>query len=466
MVIVSAVLVAAVAVATYLFDADLSGVRPSFGAGIDSKTGNQVVRDFLAAQDAENRALVTGDQSQLEEHLTGNALQDLEQQVASTTPAPTTEVNLRIQSLDVVEARDPNDPSVVIQIQEDAVKTLTAYPENAAPTQQTVSFHGDFWMSPSNGHYLITDQAIQNQPTSPFPGFALAALAFVWVVFAGLLFARTRTGQAVPSASSRPVTSASRVEAEAPAAAIARTPIEAAPVELVVRTFGGLHLIHSDKDLVAELDQRPVTGFVWQRLMVGTIDDPNYRPSREEIGRQLRPTLARSAQLRQIRNVVYQFRELPAPLKDRVDVDAQAFRFKADACDIDALNLVAAAARISGGQSQDPIDVAGVRRIYDESAGTFLPDFEKAEDHATDHHPSSTRMIAGIRAMLADKRAELGLALARSYIANDQASNAVAVLEPLVRQREDRKDLADGLAAAYRKAGRDAEAAALAARFG
>jgi DNA-binding SARP family transcriptional activator len=459
--LVSALLVAVVGAATYLVDADLSGVRPSFGSGVDPGLGNRVVRDFTADHEAEARALSSGDQSQLENRLTGNALQDVAQQISSNASAATTPmVTFRPTSLSVIQARDPNDPSVVIEVREDGVKTLVTTYQNAAPTEQSVTFHGDFWMRESNGRYLITDQTVEVQPSSPLPALAVAALALLAVAAAGLLVRRSRSGLAFLPAPPRASTSPPSV---APTQAAG---LEAQPAELVVRTFGGLHLMQGGKDWVQALEQRPVTGFVWQRLLIGAIRDPASRPSREELTRQVGPALDRKTRLKRMRNVVYHgLRELPAVLKDRILVEPQALGFKLEGCDVDAVNLIKASTDAAGRETLAPSETVWAQRVYDESAGIFLPDFEKVEDFATDHHPTCTDLVKEVRGLLASKRADLATALADTYLASGRSAQAIAALEPVVREHPNRKDLAVRLAAAYRSAGRDAEAKALLERF-
>ncbi len=463
--VVSAMLVAAVGVGTYLFDPDLSEVRPSFGSGINSSTGSRVVHDFLADQDAAAKAQATGDQGQLEGYLTGNALQDVAQQIASNPLPPNSEVKVRLESLSVIQARDPNDPGVVIEVQEDAVKTFVTHPQNAAPSEQSVSFHGDFWMREANGRYAITDQVIRNEPTSALPAIGLGALALVWVAAAALLVLRSRSLRATPAAvpsTPQPAGDARRIPTPTPpAVAIADK------AELVVRTFGGLHLLHDGKDWVQSLDRSPVTRFVWQRLLVGTIRDPAFRPSRDELARQASPpALDRNTQLKRVRNFVYQLRELPAALKDRIVVAPQALSFNLEGCEVDAVNLLKASAATSGRATLEASETIWAQRVFDESAGTFLPDFEQVDDLVTDHHPTCSELIRELRETLIGKRIDLAIVLADTYSANGRPVQSIAVLEPMLREREQRKDLADRLAAAYRSAGRDAEAEALAARFG
>ena len=236
--------------------------------------------------------------------------------------------------------------------------------------------------------------------------------------------------------------------------------------ELVVRTFGGLHLMHGGRDWVQALEQRPVTGFVWQRLLIGAIRDPVVRPSRDELARQVSPAYGRETQLKRMRNVVYHgLPELPAVLKDRILVESQAFSFKLDGCAVDALELVKAGTALAGRKTLGPSETIWAQRVYEQSLGVFLPDFEKVEDHATDHHPTCTDLVSEVRGLLATKRADLALVLADTYFASGRSAQAIAVLEPAFREHPKRKDLADRLGAAYRDAGRDAEAQALAERF-
>jgi len=455
-----------VAVATYLFDADLSGVRPTYGSGIDRKTGDQVVRDFLVDQDAAARALATGDRSQLEGYVTGNALVDVEQQIAGSPSAPNTTVKVDVQALRVIQAPDPNDPSVVIEVQADGVKTQTSNPQNAAPTEQSVSFHGDYWMRQSSGRYLITDQSVQNLEPSPLPAVGLAGLALLWVAAAGALFLRSRSAGPLPAATKATITPATAIEAPAalPLSPPAPPPSRLA-AELQVRTFDGLHLLHGGKDYIAELQQRPVTGFVWQRLLVGTIRDPSYAPSREELARQVSPAVDRATQLKRMRNVVQGLRELPPVLRERVIVADQAMRFRLDGVEVDALRLVELVRHAEGTRTIAGPDLEGAQQVFNQSAGVFLPDFEKVEAFATDNHPTCTDLIAELRRSLTDKRVSLGLALSDTYAAEGRPTQAVSVLEQVAKGREKRKDIVDRLVAAYRSAGREAEADALAARF-
>ena len=467
MLAISGLLVVGVAVSVYLLDPDLSGLRPSYGSGIDPSLGSQVVRDFLADQDAAAAALSTGDASLLADRLTGNALQDVLQQISGNSSGVTRPtVSFHPESLSVLRAVDPNDPSLIIQVQEDGIKTIVNSFQNAAPSEQTVSFHGTFWMRISNGRYAIADQIIENQPAAPplVAGIALAALGVLAIGLVAALAFRRR-----PQPVLAPVAVHPTVQAIASAASLAPSspPVDEAPfADTIIRTFGGLHITHDGKDWVQALMQRPVTGFVWQRLLVGAIRDPASHPTREELARQVSPALDRETQLKRIRNVIYHgLRELPPPLRDRVLIEAQVLGFKLQGCDVDAIDLIRMSAAVAGRTMLAPTEAERAQRVLDRSDGPFLPDWEKVEDLATDRHPTRTELIKEVRELLLSKRIELALVLADTYLAGGRDGLAIGVLEPVLRDRPNRKDLADRLAAAYRSAGREAEAEALAARF-
>ena len=172
------------------------GVRTTFGTGIAPGLGKQIEHDFLADQDAEGAALSSGDPGPIGGRLTGNALVDVSQQISDQSAAgPAPSVSFQPASLSILRAQDPTDPSLVIEVIEDGTKSVTsAAGLNAAPTQQAIAFHAEFWLrQDSSGRYLIADQDIQNQPASNLGALALTAIAVAWVAMAAWLVARQRT---------------------------------------------------------------------------------------------------------------------------------------------------------------------------------------------------------------------------------------------------------------------------------
>ncbi len=456
----SALFLAGVIVITAAFGL---GVRTTFGAGIDNRLGSQVQRDFLADQDAEGAALSKGDPSLISGRLTGNALQDVSQQMSLSNAPPT--VSFQAGSLTILQAQDPIDPTLVIEVQEDGTKTVTSSAgANSAPTEQTIGFHGDFWMrKDSSGRYLIADQKVQNLPTSYLPAIGLTAVAVVWVVLAaGLVALRRRRARPLSVPAATGMAAAVSTVVGVAAAYEPVEPAEGSPPEVLVRTFGGLQVHYDGKDWAGALSGRSVTAFVWLRLLVAAIRDPAARPTREEIGRQASPRMDRETQLKHLRNVIYQgLRELSPALRDRIIVEPQVMSFKLDGCQVDAIDLIAVSAEYAGRRLLSDPQVARAQRVLDASKGTFLPDFESVEDLATDHHPTCTALIRDLRELLTTRRVELAMLVADSFLATHRSDQAIMLLERAFQEQPDRTDVRARLAAAYRSTGRGADASAL-----
>ncbi len=456
----SALFLAAVIVATAVLGL---GLRTTYGSGIDSRLGSQLQRDFLVDQDAEASALSKGDPSLVSGRLTGNALQDVSQRISAASGSQPT-VSFQAGSLNILKAQDPIDATLVIEVQEDGTKTVTSSAgPDSAPTEQSIGFHGDYWMrKDASGRYLIADQKIQNLPTSNVPAIALITAAAVWVaVAASLVVVRKRARQIqVPA----PTGLAAAVSATLDALP-AYEPVDSQPAstaEVLVRTFDGLHMHYDGKDWAEALSARPVTAFVWLRLLLAAIRDPLARPTREDIGRQASPGLDRETQLKRLRNVIYQgLRELPPALSGRIEVGPQTMSFKLAGCEVDALNLLSVSAEYAGRRRLSDPQSARAQRVLAASVGTFLPDFESVEDLATDHHPTCTALVQELRELLTTKRVELAIVVADSFLSTQQPDQAIALLERVFRERPERVDLRARLAAAYHGAGREADAGAI-----
>jgi hypothetical protein len=101
----SALLLAALIVSASALGTSILGVPTSYGNGVDSRFGAQVIRDFLADQEAEATALSTGDQTPLGGRFTDSALSDLVQQISSQSSRPPM-VRFQPSSLTVLRALD------------------------------------------------------------------------------------------------------------------------------------------------------------------------------------------------------------------------------------------------------------------------------------------------------------------------------------------------------------------------
>ena len=470
---VSSLVLVVVIVATLALGTTLFGVPTSYGNGMDSNLGAKVKADFLADQDAEAKALTNGDQSLLGGRLSDSALGDVIQQISGQSGAPPA-VSFQPVSLTILRAADSADPSLTIEVQEDGTKSVvTNNGPNAAPTEQTISFQGDFWMrNPTGSHYTIADQQIQTQPSSPLPAIAVVVAALLVVGLGALqVFRRRRLRPALeqattaqPALAPAPLSSVPAL-IEPPATGQAALP-QGPAADVVVTTFGGLHVRQGGTDWAQVLTSRSVTGFVWLRLLVAAVRNPNSQVARDEIGRQASPRLSREVQLKRLRNVVAKgLPELPSALRDRILVTPEAMSFRLDGCEVDAVELIAMSAATTGRREITSTEAARIQRLLASCQGTFLPEFEAIEDLATDRHPTCTEQVRELRESLTNKRVELALLLAETYMHSGQYALAIGVLEPALDDRSERKDLADRLVAAYRGAGREAEALALEKKY-
>jgi len=435
-------------------------LRTSYGSGVDAKLGDQVQRDFLADQQAEAAALSKADQTLLNSRLTEGALADVVQQIhaqSSTSSLPV--VSFEAASITIAKAQDPNDPTLLLKVEEDGVKhvTIPGGPDSE-PSEKAIAFHGDFWLRLVSGRYLIADQSITTLPTSYLPQLALVATGLLWVGLAGLLLRRTRTPKALPLP---------EIQLELAPPPGSQRPAEVAeeptPARIAIRTFGGLRVVEGGKDWAAALNARPVMAFVWLRMVVAAVRQGAAGVMREEIGRQTSPGLDRETQLRRLRNLLYQgLRELPDALRSRIVVEPQMLKFALTDCSVDAIELLELSAQCAGRTMLSPALEVRVRRAVDRSGDPFLPEFESVEDLATDHHPTCGDMIRSVREQLLTKRVELTMVLADTYAGEHKPADAIAVLEPALKAYPERRDIAQRLAAAYRAAGREDEARGLA----
>src|SRR5437763_1702592 len=113
-----------------------------------------VLRDFHADQAALAQALAQGDAAPLAGDWTGNALQTAEQEVGRGAATRT----LQEQSVEVLQAADPNDPSVTTEVhQVAAVTTSTTSAQGSQETRGPDQVEGRYWLRKVDGRWAITD---------------------------------------------------------------------------------------------------------------------------------------------------------------------------------------------------------------------------------------------------------------------------------------------------------------------
>jgi DNA-binding SARP family transcriptional activator len=458
-VVFSAGLLAAAIVLTAVFGL---GLRTTYGSGIDPALGAQVTRDFLAAQDAEAAALSKSDQTLLNNRLSDSALADVIQQIQSQGNASPPTVAFEPASITVLRSQDPNDPSLLIEVQEDGVKTVTASGgANSAPSQSEVSFHGNFWLRRSGDHYTIADQDIQTLPTSYLPQTALVLVALVWVALAYVLYRRTR-----PISVSQPSgITVSPVRASEPPVDFERVESADPNARTVIRTFGGLQVLEGGEDWAPALSGRQVMAFLWRRVLLAAFEDPAASVSRDAVARQAYPSVEREYQLARLRTVLNQgLTELPAPLRGRIIAEPKVLRFNLDDCAVDALELLKLADDWGRLEAISPQEAATARRVIVATRGTFLSEFESVDNLVTSGRPTCTELIRNLRQRLAERRAQLVAVLGRTYIAGRRPDLAVSLLETAIEDHPSNSTLRELLAEARRASDREADTRSTAVR--
>ena len=441
------------------------GTRTTYGSGISPSVGAQAQRDFLADQDAEAAALSKGEQSLLSSALTENALVDVNQQIADEIAAGAPPaITFQAHSMNILQAPDPADPSLTIEVQEDGTKTVTTQAnQNSAPSTQSLAFHGTFWLrKSSSGRYQIAEQQIQIQPTSSLPAIGLVATALVAVAIVIFLAWRLRARQ--PTVQAAPGLAATVMAATTLAPRQTTGEPTSAQIQTVIRTFGGLQVRRDGQDWSATLNARPLTAFVWLRLLVAAIQDPGRGVARDQLGREASPNLDRETQLKQVRNAIQRLRELPPALGDTIRVLPQTMSFDVSGQQVDAIDLLEVAKQSAGRKTLTGMLLARAQEVIESSSGVFLPEFESLEDVATGRHPTCTELIRGLRAELLAKRLGLIALVADSHLEAGRAAEAVDLLEPAFQANPDQAALRARLINAYVRAGRPEAAAGLEVR--
>ncbi len=230
----------------------------------------------------------------------------------------------------------------------------------------------------------------------------------------------------------------------------------------MIRTFGGLQVRRDGQDWSAALNARPLTAFVWLRLLVAAIQGRGV--ARDQLGREASPNLDRETQLKQVRNAIQRLGELPPALGECIRVLPQTMSFELSGQQVDAIDLLDVAKQSAGRTTLSGMLLARAQEVIESSSGDFLPEFESLEDVATGRHPTCTELIRGLRAELVAKRLGLIALVADSHLEAGRAAEAVDLLEPAFQANPDQAALRARLINAYVRAGRPEAAAGLEVR--
>lgn len=466
---------------------------PDLGGGVSASA---VLRDFAADEQAMFDAMQNGDASTASGKLTGNTIQELEGQVSSEQLAGVRQrTQLQQISVAVLREADPNDPSTDIEVRQSAYETrIATNPAGAYITQQQVRFDARFWLRPVDGHWAITDVTTTETPGSPpdYTAPAGAAGAAILLVAAGglVLRRRRRFAPALPGAPSVQGAGAATAEglglgaahvlaSPPPSPAVpsglppawtgAGSAAAAAAGEAVlgIRVTGTLQVWFNGTDLAPLLLKSSVSGFVWLRLLVEALSGSGVAVmTRESMCDEVYVGLDRTTQHSRLRGRLHDIKGFPKVLASVFSADATTVSLDVSAAAVDVLDLFtladtcAALPTISAAQAARADELLGLTR------GEVLPSWESLDQRITNGRGSSEEAVRALRHRVLSCRLDLMVALADHHLGGGRLERAIEVLEEALAARPDREDAAQRLSVAYRAAGRDRAASALASEYG
>ena len=438
---------------------------PSTTSGLPE---TQIRADFLADQDAQDKALESGAANQASGYITGNALQDLQKRLEVNQIAGVGERTQRQDtSIEVLQAVDPNDPQTNIEVHQSgyARTTLIDLRTGTPLSQRDVRFDNRYWLRPLNGRYAITDQVVSQElgspPTTPW---LLIGIGVAAVIAVGLALAVMRRQRRLGAAAAL-----GRIAPPEPGAAAAAleppdlpAPIWAGgpPNDLAIvgiRTMGGLQIWSEGQDLGPTLLRNEVAGFMLLRLLIQEILEPGSRMTRDELGEETFSKIPATSQHSRTRKRLHAIRKYTPALAERLREDS-GLSFDLTGCRVDAIEVLELARSCSGNAVLPPELVPKAEQLSALTSGRFLPFWDTLEKKATGIEGASGELVELIRGRLEIARADILAALGATHVASGQAQRAVAILEEARRMRPERQDIANQLVVAYRATGRDAEA--------
>jgi hypothetical protein len=236
-------------------------------------------------------------------------------------------------------------------------------------------------------------------------------------------------------------------------------------VKLTVRTIGRIELLSDAGDLAPRLVSRPVIGFLFLYLLARSVMTAHDRLLRSAIANEV--AYGVSDQRARVRGYLRDLARLPEPLGSMVAVDEEMVGLDLNGCDVDFVRLRRMADRLR--QSSGPLDdelMAGARRIIDElGEGEFLPGFEEMEKRATQGRGDAGRVVNDLRVQVDAMRSDVAVALANALLYRGQATQAVALLDPVNLRSPEREDVVRTLIKALRESAQHGRAEEISRRY-
>lgn len=239
---------------------------------------------------------------------------------------------------------------------------------------------------------------------------------------------------------------------------VAKVVAEEAPA-VQVMTIGGLRLLCHGADVTPTLVNRPILAFVWLYLLARSIATPGVGVDRRLLADELHPRLDSQTQRARLRKRLYDlYHVLDEPVARLVRIEPELLRFAVEDCSVDVLELLSGA-RVISSQDADVLtrpELARVTNTLGRMEGEFLPEWEELERKVTEHRGTAGDAIKRVRVLLDRNRAAVLGRLGRHYLATNDPSRAVRVLERACEYDPDADNLSADLNLAERAAARAA----------
>jgi hypothetical protein len=237
---------------------------------------------------------------------------------------------------------------------------------------------------------------------------------------------------------------------------------------LSVQTIGRFRLQVGDRDLTAQLLDRPILAFIWMHLLARAIRNPEERMLRTALGDEVAPGLPSETQTDRLRGHIHDLRhELPPELRATIDADFKTIRLLIDGIRLDVTEL----RRLDQAASSRRLISVGTaaqikHRLSELRWGEFLPGFEELEHKVTGGRGVAGALLNEVRADINTARGNLANALANHYLTIGPPAAAIPILEAALRLDSNREDLARRLVQVHVRCGHTASAESVTQQFG
>jgi len=237
---------------------------------------------------------------------------------------------------------------------------------------------------------------------------------------------------------------------------------------LRVRTIGQFRLEVGDRDLTAELLNRPVLAFIWQHLLTRAIRNPEERMPRPALADEVSPGLSSETQGDRLRGHVHDLqRKLPEELQATIDADRTTIRVVLNGVALDVDELRRLEQTVGSGRLISIETAARIRSLLEKfRVGEFLPGFEELEHKVTGGRGVAGELLAEVRGQINRSRGNLAGALADHCLTIEMPEAAIPVLETALQLDANREDLARLLVQVHVRCGHTITAANVTQQFG